>query len=251
MKVSNWDKWQTFRKDRGTPPWIKVYRNLLSNPEWVALSDKEKGQLVSIWMLAADRSGEIPDDPLLIQRMTMLDSKPNINKFIDLGFLTPTCQPVGNHKKISPPQHDAPEESRGEQSRVDESRVEQIRVDIVEHTPDHALTVFQYWQSVLDHPKAALDSKRKALIKKWLKHYDHTDLQKAILGCSLTPFNMGDNDRGQRYDSLTVIFKDADQIDRFMRNADSPPSGKIKTIQQTQDESRQQAARIREHMDLI
>ena len=46
MKVSGWAKWQTFRTDRGTPPWIKVHRNLFSNPEWVSLSDAERGQLV-------------------------------------------------------------------------------------------------------------------------------------------------------------------------------------------------------------
>jgi hypothetical protein len=34
---------------------------------------------------------------------------------------------------------------------------------------------------------------------------------------------MGHNDKGQRYDGLHVILKDADQIERFMRNADQPP----------------------------
>ena len=122
MKVINWDKWQTFRKDRGTPPWIKVYRNLLSNEEWVDLTDEEKGQLVSIWLLAADKDGEISDNPKMIQRMAMLDSEPNINKFIELEFLVSTCQPHGNHKSNSCPQHDAPEKSREEKRRVEKSR---------------------------------------------------------------------------------------------------------------------------------
>lgn len=121
MEVANWDKWQSFRKDRGTPPWIKIYRNLLSNQEWVELSDCEKGQLVSIWILAADKNGSIPDSPKMIQRMAMLDKQPNINKFIELGFLTTTCQPLANHEPISCPQLDAPEESRVEESRVDKT----------------------------------------------------------------------------------------------------------------------------------
>lgn len=114
MIVTNWDNWQTFRKDRGTPPWIKVYRNLLSNEQWVELTDSEKGQLVSIWILAADKKGHIPDSPKMIQRMAMLDKLPNINRFIELGFLTTTCQPHANHKKDSPPQVDEAEESRVE-----------------------------------------------------------------------------------------------------------------------------------------
>lgn len=114
MKVSNWDTWQTFRKDRGTPPWIKVYRNLMTNEEWVSLSDSEKGQLVSIWIIAADKDGEIPDDPLIVQRMAMLELTPNLSKFIELGFLTATCQPSGNQVVTIPPEVDAPEKRREE-----------------------------------------------------------------------------------------------------------------------------------------
>jgi len=53
MKVKNWQRWQNYRKDRGTPPWIKVHRNLMTNQEWAELTDAEKGQLVSIWLIAA------------------------------------------------------------------------------------------------------------------------------------------------------------------------------------------------------
>ena len=76
----------------------------------------------------------------------------------------------------------------------------------------------------MDHPRAKLDEKRRRLIRNALKRYSVEDCQLAILGCSMTPHNMGENDRGQRYDGINVIFRDADQIDRFMRNAESPPT---------------------------
>ncbi len=80
--------------------------------------------------------------------------------------------------------------------------------------------IFQYWQTIMDHPNAKLDDKRRKLIRNALKTgYAVNDLKTAIVGCSLTPHNMGDNDRGQRYDGLHVIFKNADQIDRFIHNA--------------------------------
>jgi len=109
MLVKGWDKWQTYRKDRGTPPWIKVYRNLMSNVEWVSLSDAEKGQLVSMWIIAADKSGQLPDDPAVLQRMCMLSSKPNIRKFKQLGFMVTSRLPSGNHVVTDPPEVDAPE----------------------------------------------------------------------------------------------------------------------------------------------
>ena len=90
ITVNNWEKWQTYRKDRGTPPWIKVHRNLFSNQEWAALSDAEKGHLVSIWILAADKSGLIPADPKTLKKLCMLDIEPDLKKFSDLGFVSMT-----------------------------------------------------------------------------------------------------------------------------------------------------------------
>jgi len=130
MEVSNWEKWQTYRSDRNTPPWIKVYRNLLSNPEWAVLTDSEKGQLVSIWILAADKGGTIPDNPILIQKMCMLDDKPDINRFAVLGFLTPCCQPDGNQVVTDCPQDDAPDKTR-----LDKTRLETDEKQIVISSP--------------------------------------------------------------------------------------------------------------------
>jgi len=119
---------------------------------------------------------------------------------------------------------------------------------IVELKHDHAQDVFKFWQETMSHHKAAYDDKRKALIRKQLKHYSADDLKKAIHGCSLTPHNMGDNDRGEKYDSIELILREAKQIDRFMANADNPPAGKVTTIQQTQDRAKAQADRIKKHL---
>ena len=109
MKVVAWDKWQSYRKDRGAPPWIKVYRNLMTNPEWAQLSDAEKGQLVSMWIVAADKGGELPDDPNLVRKICQLDDTPNINKFIALGFVASTWRQDGVNLASSGCHRDAPE----------------------------------------------------------------------------------------------------------------------------------------------
>lgn len=85
--------------------------------------------------------------------------------------------------------------------------------------------IFTYWKTVLQHPRANLDDKRKALIRSKLKSgYSVDDLKAAIIGCSNTPHNMGDNDRGQKYDSIELILRDSGQIDRFMGNSTAPPT---------------------------
>jgi 5-methylcytosine-specific restriction endonuclease McrA len=112
------------------------------------------------------------------------------------------------------------EEIREDKKIEDKTSVEQIRPCDV---------VFEHWRKVMNHPKAALDEKRKALINKNLKLYSVDDLKLAIDGCSKTPFNMGLNDSNTRYDDLSLILRDADHIDRFIRatkgkNGYSPPS---------------------------
>jgi len=122
LKMHEWEGWQTFRKDRGTPPWIKVYRSLLSSSKWAALTDAEKGQLVSIWMVAADNNGEITADPRVIMKICQLDTIPSIQKFIDLRLMATTCQPDGNQVVTVSAE---PHVNLTHQSRVEESRVEE------------------------------------------------------------------------------------------------------------------------------
>jgi len=87
--------------------------------------------------------------------------------------------------------------------------------------------VFAYWQEKLKHPRAILTPERRAKIKRSLTHYLPADLCKAIDGCAATPHNMGDNDRGEKYDDIELIVRDAKHVERFMRNADDPPKPRI------------------------
>jgi len=109
LHIVDWGIHQSYRKDRGTPPWIKIHRTLLSSQNWSALSDAEKGQLVSIWMIGADRKGEIPADPCVLRKVCILDKTPNINKFIELGYLEPNGCQDDNHVPTINGNLDAPE----------------------------------------------------------------------------------------------------------------------------------------------
>jgi len=62
MKIKNWNKFQHFKDRR--PPWIKLYRDILDDPEWFSLKDKEARLLVHLWLLASEdktKTGTIPD----------------------------------------------------------------------------------------------------------------------------------------------------------------------------------------------
>ncbi len=88
--------------------------------------------------------------------------------------------------------------------------------------PD-VMKIFQYWQEVMQHPTARLDEKRQRLIQKNLALYSVSELQDAIDGCASSPYHMGDNERGKRYDSLELIFRHADKIEGFIHDKYHPP----------------------------
>ena len=113
---------------------------------------------------------------------------------------------------------------------------------------DDVLKIFTHWQQTMQHPQARLDSSRDKWIRGALRMgYSVDDCCQAITGCSLTPHNQGRNERGERYDGLHVIFRSADQIDRFMQNALSPPRPHGKAEQRLQNNTQAAQAWLNTH----
>ena len=110
LRVRNWDRWQTFRQDRPAPPWIKLYRNLLADFEFNALSDSERGQWVVILLLAANNNGRVVDDPYELQRVGNMSETPDLTRFISLQLL----ESEGKRRRPRKRLYDTLEKSREE-----------------------------------------------------------------------------------------------------------------------------------------
>jgi len=77
------------------------------------------------------------------------------------------------------------------------------------------------------HPDPQPDSKEWRLVVARLKEgYAVETLKKAIDGCHLTPYNLGQNERGQKYLSLELILRNSSNVSRFMEAAFNPPNPK-------------------------
>lgn len=74
MRVRNWQKFQHYHSGRCAPPWIKLYRDLLNDKEWFSLPAESAKFLVSLWLLAAETDGELPDSETIAFRLR-IDSK--------------------------------------------------------------------------------------------------------------------------------------------------------------------------------
>lgn len=98
-------------------------------------------------------------------------------------------------------------------------------------TPDGVDEVFDYWKSVMGKTgQTVLDGKRKARIVWALGQYGVETSKRAIDGCKDSAWHMGENDKGQRYDDLTLIFRDASKVENFLEIANAPPKTNLVAV---------------------
>lgn len=114
MKIKNWSEFQHF-KDR-TPPWIKLYRHLLDDPEWHELSGDEAKTLIMLWLIASedkDMEGNLPSPKNIAFRLRITENKlkQELNKLSHWLILDDINMISERY------QHDAPETETEERKR--------------------------------------------------------------------------------------------------------------------------------------
>lgn len=100
---------------------------------------------------------------------------------------------------------------------------------IIEHTPSNADKsawvdeIFAEWQTVLNHPNAILDTKRRNRIKARIKDgFSLEELKSVPHGVLRSPFHLGDNADGKRHDGISTIYRDTEQVEKFRDLATQP-----------------------------
>lgn len=115
------------------------------------------------------------------------------------------------------------DQKRKEENRTEENRTEDIKD--LSGEPDDCDQVFAYWKEVMNSDMSRLTKERKTKIKARLKEgYTVDQLKQAILGCSMTPHNMGQNDNGKKYNCISLICRDGSHVERFAGNSAQAPT---------------------------
>jgi len=73
VKIKNWQKFQHFKDRR--PPWIKLYRDLLDDPDWHDLDGDDAKGLVMLWLIASENGGGLPSPRKLSFRLRITEAK--------------------------------------------------------------------------------------------------------------------------------------------------------------------------------
>lgn len=90
FQVKNWAEFQHYKKRN--PPWIKLHRSVLDNPDFSCLQDASKLHLILIWLLASQTGNKLPYDEGWLTKKLMLQKKILLQPLIDNGFIE--CVPV-------------------------------------------------------------------------------------------------------------------------------------------------------------
>lgn len=83
-----------------------------------------------------------------------------------------------------------------------------------------AESIFAFWCSTMQKQKSAFSKARKKCVLDRLKEgYSVEEIQQAIVNCSNTPHNMGQNENRKVYDDLELICRSPEKLEQFRDNA--------------------------------
>lgn len=222
FRPRNWRSFQHYKQRR--PPWIRLHRTLLDDFEFASLPVEAKALAPLLWLLASEESDGIihGDTGRLAFRLrwnpeTLAEA---IECLIAAGFLDVLASDeqsastlLASRKQNVTTETETEAEAETEAEGETETDIRKVSA------------VFEHWTAVHAKPRAKLDDKRRALIRKALRlGYEVDDLKAAIDGCKASPFHQGDNQDGRVYDDLGLILRDASKIDNFISLANQKPS---------------------------
>ncbi len=102
-------------------------------------------------------------------------------------------------------------------------RQPELTLTVVDGEGHPRMRVWRHWQTVMGSQRSQLDEKRRAAIDKGLRLGTLQECLDAIDGCKLSAWHMGDNDRGRKFNSLELIFRDREHIEKFCETKRAPP----------------------------
>lgn len=221
LAVKNWERFQHY-KDRD-PPWVKLYRDLLTSESWVLGTDLSRVVQVASTLLAPRYENRIPYRWNLLKKVMSLECTEAafdkaVDHLIQSNFLE--IQDVTEETKVVA-------QSASTALATCTSETDQIREETDKRQNGHSSAVptdvhavFDHWRQTHNHPKAQLDDKRLKVIRVALKSYSAEQLCQSISGYKNSPHHMGKNDRNTVYDDIEIFLRDAKHIDAGIKFAE-------------------------------
>ena len=203
MMVRNWEKFQHY-KDRN-PPWVKLHKQLLDNPEWFALPDAASRLLVEVWLLASENDGNIPDVDVIAFRVRrpVAGVSKALKVLMDKGFVVHASTTLYGCLPVAVPETETETETETDK---------RLLVGAVRE-------VFEYWVvrrkvalNLNGGPPPVLSAKRSAkIVARMDEGYDVPALKEAVDGCMGSDFH-----REGGHTDIELICRDQTKVESFL-----------------------------------
>jgi hypothetical protein len=113
FSVVNFERFQHYRER--TPPWIKLYNELLDDYAFGQLPDAAKLHLVLIWLLASRSNNCLPFDPRWIAKRISATEKVDLTRLLSSGFIQARdSEPLASCLQDARPEREGEEETETE-----------------------------------------------------------------------------------------------------------------------------------------
>ena len=150
LRIKDFSKFQHF-KDR-SPPWVKLYRDILDDPDWHELDGNSAKILVMLWLIASEdetKQGCLPDTRKLCFRLRTTESELEhaVTKLshwlerVDIAVISDRYQP------------DAPERA-GEETEKSREETEHCSPSASESADDGFATFWEQYPKKVAKPQA-------------------------------------------------------------------------------------------------
>lgn len=141
-----------------------------------------------------------------------------IDKYPD--FSCQKLKKLSTVSKLSTIQEGLPGENKGIPKEKEKEKDTDTEKELRVVNSANPSFVFSHWRTLFQHPRHELKPERLNRIQAaFAMGFDQQDLCDAITGCSLTPYNMGKNPKGEKFYSLQVIFENENSIRKFISTA--------------------------------
>ncbi len=213
LRVKNWDRFQHYKNRR--PLWIKLYVDLLDDYEFARLPDEAKWHLVGIYLIASrNERGIFQNDAKWVAVQLQTSTEVDLKRLVQAGFLLPVAS-----KSLAKRYQVASLEIEREIEKEKDPPVVPPRGDGNGAASNDARHVFDHWlQARGKSERFTLTPGRRKKIEARLNDFSPTVLCQAIDAVDHDPWA-----KRKLHDDLTIIFRNSDQVERFLDMADNPP----------------------------
>jgi hypothetical protein len=179
FRVRNFEQFQHYK--HRSPPWIRLYSQLLHDRRFFRLDDSSKWVVVGVFLLASQHENKIAFDPEWISRELSLTTVPNWQALIDSEFIIPIdCDASTLLASCT---------QSASQSRADntEQIIQKTETEILSLSQKSAKVsaresseIFKFWnqQSATMHHRA-IDGQERAICHS-LRKFDPAEIRRAI-----------------------------------------------------------------------